>query len=120
MRGLAVIIAAGLLTIAASGNAAVKVIGHGETKAFDSSDFAPAMKANYKIMKEKCVRCHSLERVVEAITTGVSPISGQPFDRAAVKAYSAKMLRKKDSRMTRQEILATEHLMNYLLGRVTH
>ena len=120
MRGLAVIIAAGLLTIAASGNAAVKVIGHGETKAFDSSDFAPAMKANYKIMKEKCVRCHSLERVVEAITTGVSPISGQPFDRAAVKAYSAKMLRKKDSRMTRQEIQATEQLMNYLLGRVTH
>jgi hypothetical protein len=120
MRRFAVIIAAGLLTIAVSGNAAVRVIGQGETKNFDPSDFSPAMKANYKIMKEKCVRCHSLERVVEAITTGVSPLSGQPFDRAAVKAYSAKMLRKTNSKMTRQEILATEQLMNYLLDRAAH
>lgn len=120
MKVRAVIIAAGLLTVAASGNAAVKVTGQGQTRGFDPSDFAPAMKTNYKIMQEKCVRCHSLERVVEAITTGVSPISGQPFDRAAVKAYSAKMMRKKDSKMTRQEILATEQLMNYLLDRAAH
>ena len=114
MKKFAVIVAAGLLALAATGNAAVKVIGQGENKTFDPSDFSPAMKANYKVMTAKCVRCHSMERVVEAITTGVSPISGQPFDKSAVKAYSAKMMRKTNSKMTRQEIMATEQLMIYL------
>lgn len=117
MNRIAVMIAAGVLMVAATGNADVRVVGRGATKSFDPSDFSPAMKKSYQVMQDKCVRCHSLERVVEAVTTGVSPISGQPFDKAAVKAYSAKMMRKKDSKMTREEILATEQLMNYLLDR---
>lgn len=111
------IFAVAVLLIAANSNAAVKVLGQGETRRFDTSGFPPAMMANYEIMKTKCTRCHSLERVVAAITEGVSPISGQPFDRNAVKAYGAKMMRQSSSRMSRPEIVATMELMNYLLDQ---
>lgn len=117
MKRISVVVAAGLLLLTVAGNAAVRVTGEGDSKMFDPTDFSPDMKAKYTVMKSKCVRCHSLERVVEAITTGVAPISGQPFDRAAIKAYGAKMSRKRNSHMTKEEIVATVDLMNYLLEK---
>lgn len=74
------------------------------------------MKAGYEIMRVKCVKCHTLERTIVAIQTGVAPITGQLFDRSATKAYGVKMLRKPDSNMNKQEVKATVELMNYLLG----
>ncbi len=85
---------------------------------FDPAGFPANMKANYDIMKVKCVKCHTLERTVIAITTGIAPISGQPFDRNATKAYGIKMLRKPDSNMNKQEVKATVELMNWMLDQV--
>jgi hypothetical protein len=107
-----------LLLLALTANAAhagLKVVGKGDGMHFDPTTFPPAMKANYDVMKTKCVKCHTLERTVVAITTGVAPISGQPFDRTATKAYGIKMMRKPDSNMNRNEIKATVDLMNYML-----
>ena len=75
-----------------------------------------ARKASYEIMRVKCVKCHTLERTIVAIQTGIAPITGQLFDRSATKAYGVKMLRKPDSNMNKQEVKATVELMNYLLG----
>ena len=95
--------------------AALRVVGSGDSMKFDPSAFPPNMKAAYEIMKVRCVKCHTLERTVVAITTGVAPITGQPFDRRATKAYGVKMLRKPDSNMTKQEVKVVVDLMNYLL-----
>ncbi len=104
-----------LLLVATVAHAGLKVIGKGDAMRLDPSGFPPAMKASYDIMKVKCIKCHNLERTIVAITTGVAPISGQPFDRNATKAYGVKMLRKPDSDMNKQEVKATVELMNWLL-----
>ncbi len=114
-----------LLTIAALCLAAVnchaglKVLGKGDSMRFDPSGFPPQMKANYEILRIKCIKCHTLERTVVAITTGIAPITGQPFDRNATRAYGIKMMRKPDSNMNKQEIKATVDLMNYMLDEST-
>ena len=104
-----------LFLICSTAQAGLKVVGTGDNMRFDPSTFPPAMKAAYEIMKVKCIKCHTLERTVVAITTGIAPISGQPFDRKATKAYGIKMLRKPDSNMNRQEIKVAVDLMNFLL-----
>jgi hypothetical protein len=93
----------------------LKVVGFGETMRLDPSGFPENRKAEYEIMRVKCVKCHSLERVVFAVKTGIAPISGQPFDLGATKAYGVKMLRKPDSNMNKKEVKAVVELLNYLL-----
>lgn len=100
---------------ATAAQAALKVVGKGDTLRFDPSAFPPAMKANYEIVRVRCVKCHTLERTVVAIQTGVAPISGQPFDRNATRAYGVKMLRKPDSNMSKPEVKASVDLLNFLL-----
>jgi cytochrome c2 len=95
------------------GHAAVKTIGQGESLQFDPSGFPPDMKAAYAVMQIKCTQCHSLQRT--AVTTGVGPISGRPFDHAAASAYGQKMLRKQNARMSREEVKVVVDLLNYLL-----
>jgi hypothetical protein len=95
--------------------AGLRVVGSGDSMRFDPSGFPPNMKAAYDIMKVRCVKCHTLERTVVAVTTGVAPITGQPFDRHATKAYGTKMLRKPDSNMTKPEVKVVVELLNYLL-----
>jgi hypothetical protein len=95
--------------------AALRVVGSGDSMRFDPAGFPPSMKAAYETMKVRCVKCHTLERTVVAVTTGVAPITGQPFDRRATKAYGIKMLRKPDSNMTKPEVKVVVELLNYLL-----
>ena len=103
-------------TTATAAQAGLKVIGRGDSMRFDPSGFPPAMKADYDVMRVRCVKCHTLERAIVAIQTGVAPISGQPFDRGATKAYGIKMLRKPDSNMSKAEVKKVVDLMNYLLA----
>ena len=105
-----------LILSATSAHAGLKVIGKGDAMRLDPAAFPPAMKANYDIVKVKCVKCHTLERTIVAIQTGIAPISGQPFDRSATKAYGVKMLRKPDSNMSKPEVKASVDLLNYLLS----
>jgi hypothetical protein len=99
--------------------ASVKSIGKGDTMSFDPSSIPASMKSNYEIMKVRCIKCHTMERTVVAITTGIAPITGQPFDRSATRAYGIKMLRKPDSNMNKQEVKAVVDLMNYLLDEAS-
>ncbi|HJV34738.1 cytochrome C [Geomonas sp.] len=95
--------------------ASVKTVGHGDKMTIDPSGLPAAQRDNWNIMKVRCVKCHTMERTIIAINTGVAPVSGQPFDRGAVKAYGVKMLRKPDSNMTKAEVKSCVELMNYLL-----
>ena len=50
-----------------------------------------------------------MERTVVAVQTGRAPITGQIFDRQAIKAYGIKMLRKPNSDMNKQDIQGGRH-----------
>ena len=95
--------------------ASLKTMGRGDSLCFDPACIPAGMKSSYDTMKVKCIKCHTLERTVVAITTGIAPITGQPFDRSATRAYGVKMLRKPDSNMNKAEIKAVVDLMNYML-----
>jgi hypothetical protein len=106
-----------VVTSTTAAHAGLKVIGKGDSMHLDPSAFPPAMKAAYNdVVRVRCVKCHTLERTIVAIQTGVAPISGQPFDRNATKAYGVKMLRKPDSNMTKPEVKASVDFMNFLLA----
>jgi hypothetical protein len=111
------LVAAAVLCLAAAPLAAadLKTVGSGDSMNFDPSGFRDDMKPKFEIMRTKCVKCHTMERTIVAIKTGVAPISGQPFDRGATKAYGVKMLRKPDSDMNKEQVKAVVELMNYLL-----
>ena len=114
MKILASIILA-MLLFSVPCHAAVKTVGKGDSMNFDPSGIPPSMKGNFDTMKVRCIKCHTMERTVVAITTGIAPITGQPFDRAATRVYGVKMLRKPDSNMNKQEVKAVVDLMNYLI-----
>ena len=103
-------------TTATAAYAGLAVIGKGDAMRIDPTNFPPAMKANYEVVRVKCVKCHTLERTIVAVQTGVAPISGQPFDRSATKAYGIKMLRKPDSNMSKAEVKASVDLLNFLIA----
>jgi hypothetical protein len=95
--------------------AEIKTEGTGDAMTFDPSGFRDDMKPKFEIMKVKCVKCHTMERTIIAVRTGIAPISGQPFDRNATKAYGVKMMRKPDSDMNKEQVKAVVELLNYLL-----
>lgn len=100
-------------------HAALKVVGKADKMTFDASAFPPQMKANWEIMKIKCIKCHTMERTVVSITTGVAPITGQVFDRNATKAYGIKMMRKPDANMSKEEVKASVDLMYWMIDQAT-
>lgn len=104
-----------LVMAATSAQAKVKAVGKGENLNFDPKGIPPRFFEAFGIMKVKCIQCHTMERTVVAIQSGVAPITGQLFDKQATKAYAIKMMRKPKSNMSRDEIKKVYQLMNYLI-----
>jgi len=97
--------------------AGLTVIGEGDGRRFDPSSFPPAMQKSYSLMETKCSKanCHAFGRVVEAVTTGIAPISKTAFDKAAAKAYGVKMMRKPDSGIDKSDAKAIVELLYFLI-----
>jgi hypothetical protein len=95
--------------------ARIKVVGRGAKMNFSTDGIPEMYKASFELMQVKCIKCHTMERTVIAIQTGRAPITGQPFNRQAIKAYGIKMLRKPNSDMNKKEIRDLVVLLNYLL-----
>lgn len=113
------IIVALFATASTPAHAKIRAVGKGDKMNFDPSQIPPDMKAAFEIMKVKCVQCHTQERTVIAIQTGIAPVTGQPFDKQATKAYGIKMLRKPKSNMTREDVKKVVELMNYLIDEAS-
>lgn len=96
-------------------DARVKVMGRGAKMNFSPDGIPDMYKPSLVLMQEKCIKCHTMERTVIAIQTGRAPITGQPFNKQAVKAYGIKMLRKPNSDMNKKEIRDIVVLLNYFL-----
>jgi hypothetical protein len=105
------------LLLSAPSHAGLRVIGKGADVQFDPSGFPPDMKAAYQLMKVKCIKCHTLERAVIAVQTGVAPITGTPFNQNATRAYGIKMMRKPDANINSQEAKTIVGLLNYMLDQ---
>lgn len=104
-----------ILSVYSIADARVKVTGRGARMNFSPDSIPGKYKEAFDLMSKKCVKCHTMERTVIAIQTGRAPITGQPFNRQAVKAYGIKMLHKPNSEMNRKEIRDVVILLNYLL-----
>lgn len=108
-----------LLTVlclsATAADARIRTVGRGDRLNFDPTMIPPNWKSAYDIMQVRCIKCHSMERTVIAITTGIAPVTGQPFDKQATKSYGIKMLRKPKSGMNRDEVKQVIGLMNWML-----
>lgn len=106
-----------LLLILGSSTAYAKVrsIGSGDRMNFDPTQIPAELKGAFEVMKVKCIQCHSMERTVIAIQTGIAPITGQPFDKQQTKSYGIKMLRKPKSNMNKEEVKQVVNLMNSLI-----
>ncbi|MDD2367575.1 MAG: cytochrome C [Desulfuromonadaceae bacterium] len=103
------------LTICSLAEARIKVSGRGAKMNFNPDSISAEYKESFELMSIKCIKCHTMERTVIAIQTGRAPITGQPFNRQAVKAYGIKMLRKPNSDMNKKEIRDIVIFLNYLL-----
>jgi hypothetical protein len=103
------------LAVAAAADARIKTKGRGAAMTFDVATIAPQYLPAFEIMTTKCVKCHTMERTVVAVQTGRAPITGQIFDRQAIKAYGIKMLRKPNSDMSKQDIREVVILLNYIV-----
>lgn len=104
-----------LILCSSTAYAKVKSVGSGDKMNFDPTQISAEFKGAFEIMKVKCVQCHSMERTVIAIQTGIAPVTGQPFDKQQTKIYGIKMLRKPKSNMNKEEIKQVVNLMNNLL-----
>jgi hypothetical protein len=103
------------LAVTSAADARIKVKGRGAAMNFDAASFPPQYQASFEMMSKKCIKCHTMERTVVALQTGRAPITGQIFDRQAIKAYGIKMLRKPNSDMNKQDIRDVVILLNYIL-----
>jgi DNA-binding NtrC family response regulator len=83
---------------------------------YDPSSFPPAKKLGYKIMKSQCTKCHSLDRVVQAIQTGIAPYSWQPFDQDSAKTYDKRVVKNANSSMAKEEVNSVIDLLQWLIS----
>ncbi len=95
--------------------AGITVTGTGDSIGIDTSGFPKEMVEHYQLMENKCKQCHSLERVVVAIQTGLGPISGDVFDLDTSAAYGARMLTRPNSKMKKEEVSKVVSLLDYLI-----
>jgi hypothetical protein len=105
--------------MAANADARVKVKGRGANMNFDPNSIPEHLQTSFAMMTKKCIKCHTMERTVIAVQTGRAPITGQTFDKQAIKAYGIKMLRKPNSDMNKQEIRDVVVLLNFIMDENT-
>jgi hypothetical protein len=104
-----------ILSVYSIADARVKVMGRGAKMNFSPDGIPEMYKHSFELMQVKCIKCHTMERTVIAIQTGRAPITGQPFNKQAVKAYGIKMLRKPNSDMDKKEIRDIVVLLNHFI-----
>ena len=114
------ILAASFLVLisAAPSPAALKVIGYGRQMHLDVSGFPPEMREDYKVVQDKCVQCHTMERIIMAVKTGLGPVSGLPFDKKAVAAYGERMLKRSNPGMSSAEVQKAVDFLDFLIDEM--
>jgi hypothetical protein len=115
MKRLSLLVALITLASVTLAEARIKIKGRGDKMNFDVDSIQESYRPTFALMSVKCIKCHTMERVVISVQTGRAPITGQPFNKQAIKAYGIKMLRKPNSDMDKKEIRDIVIFLNYIL-----
>ena len=81
----------------------LKTQGKGKKIDFVREQFVEPHLSQYDVFRAKCTKCHGLIRPIAAITTGITPVTGDDFDRKYTRKYVVKMMRKPNSGITKVE-----------------
>lgn len=103
------------LFLAAPSHAQLKVTGAGDTLGVDTTGFPSEIRATYDLMTQKCSRCHTIERVIAAVQSGVLPLSKQRFSADTTASLVGRMFAKPDANITRGEARRIAELLSFLL-----
>ncbi len=116
MKKICIVLACAFL-VSVIVHAEVKVAVKGDAVSIDTSEFPPQMRTAYELMKQKCGKCHSIERIVVAAQTGICPLSKTSFTKETTRTVVTRMLLKPDSDMTKSDARTIVMLLNYLLDQ---
>jgi hypothetical protein len=108
-----------VLFVSTMAYAELKVIVQGDSLSIDPSGFPPKMQAAYGMMLQKCNKCHSIERVIVAVQSGVCPVSKTSFSKDTAASVVTRMYLKPDSNMTKKEARTILDLIYYMLEQKT-
>ena len=89
--------------IAEAGENQLKIIRSGKGLAVEASPFNDTQTQQYSVFKQRCSQCHEISRPLQAVETGISPVSHQTFGLKEIKRYVIKMMRKPNSGITKPE-----------------
>lgn len=92
------------------------VVKKGTDYQIDTSRIPAQMRDNYKLMLEKCTRCHSLDRILSAIDTGIVQSTAMEYNAKTIHEYGLKMLRKKSSHMTKEDVRKVSDLLIFMVN----
>ena len=81
----------------------LKIIGTGKNLDVDANHFNDTQALQYNMFKQRCSQCHEIARPLQAVDTGISPVSHQAFGLKEIKRYVIKMMRKPNSGITKPE-----------------
>jgi len=79
------------------------VKGEGRNRVLVREQFTPAQRVRYDLFAVKCTKCHAMGRIIDALRWGYTPITGSDFDEAAIRRYVIKMMRKRNSSITKRD-----------------
>lgn len=76
-------------------------------------EFPAVQRARYPLFQARCGKCHSLDRPIEALSTGITPVTGGSFEDAEIKEYVIRMMRKRGSGITKTEAAELQSFLIY-------
>ncbi len=99
--------------------AALKVVGTGSETRFDPAEIPVNKRQCFQLMESRCTSCHSSERVVVAVQSGIGPITGQPFDAESAGVLVRKIAGKPDSNINEVEVKEILDILDFLFIKQT-
>jgi hypothetical protein len=99
--GLLLALAVGAL--AGVAQARLLVSGKGKQRELVRAQFSAEQQPRYDLFAKKCTRCHDMARPIEALETGVAPVTGAGFDERSIRRYVIKMMRKSKSGIRKRD-----------------
>ena len=105
------------LLVSTIAHAQLRVIGGGNAVGIETSGFSPQMREAYDLMAQKCSRCHTIERVIVAVQSGVCPLSKTRFNKKTSESIVVRMYLKPESNMTKLEAKTILDFLNFLIDQ---
>jgi hypothetical protein len=111
---LGLLVAAAVLVVAVRtppAQAKLLTKGKGKHRVLVREQFSPVQQRRFDLFASRCTRCHNMARSIEALETGMAPITGSKFEEVEIGRYVIKMMRKSKSGISKGD---AEELIQFL------